>query len=157
MKKSILIFVFLVFLILSSNSTMAFEIESTGSSFYTNFDDFIYENFFKEENKKEKSPYEELVEKYKYENPFGNADKKWHYIPVLLEDYHGFNRYKYLKGKLLNRIVFDSDFEYVFQVSDSLYLILKEKELSKVSRYEELLTLKELINKGRLVYYELEE
>ena len=75
---------------------------------------------------------------------------------MLLENYHGFNKYKYLKGKLLNRIVFDSDFEYVFQISDSLYLILEEKELSKVMRYEELLTLKEIINRGRLVYYELE-
>jgi len=57
----------------------------------------------------------------------------------------------------LNGIVFDSDFEYIFQVSNSLYLILNEKELTKVSSCKELLTLKELINRGRLIYYELEE
>lgn len=157
MKKSILIFVFLAFLILSSNSTLAFEFESTGSSFYTDFGDFIYNNFFEEKIEKEKSLYDELVEKYDYDYSFEKADKDWHYIPVLVENYYGFHKYKYLKGKLLNRIVFDSDFEYVFQISDNLYLILKEKELSKVSRYEELFTLKELINRGRLVYYDLEK
>ncbi|MGM0602398.1 MAG: hypothetical protein ACQESS_03680 [Bacillota bacterium] len=157
MKKNILIVGFLAVLLLSGNLAVAFELESPGSSFYNNFNNFVYENFFAEESNKNKSLYDELVEKYDYEYSFKKVEKRWHYIPVLVEDYHGFYTYKYLKGKLLNGIVFDSDFEYIFQVSNSLYLILNEKELIKVNSCKELLTLKELINRGRLIYYELEE